>query len=72
MRYVFHSQVDKVEERRHVGRTIKRGDDVIEENVTTSWFVVIDRVAFDFGSEKPEFKNGDIIKMTLEKMDVHK
>ena len=67
MRYIFHTSVDKVEERRYVGRTIKRGDDVIEENVTHSWVVVIGKIAFEFGSEKPDLVEGDNIKMILEK-----
>jgi hypothetical protein len=71
MRYVFHNRVGKVEHRRHVGRIVKRGDDVIEENVSYSWVVVIGHVAFDFGEEKPDFNEGDEVTMYLERTDVY-
>lgn len=68
MRYVFFGTVDSVEQRRHVGRVVKTAsDDVVEQNVTFSWVVVVGRVAFDFGEDEPELAKGDRIRWTLEK-----
>jgi hypothetical protein len=69
MRYVFTQRVDKVEQRKRTGRTIKKGDDVIELDVTLSWVAVVGQIAFDFGAEKPELAEGDVVKWTLEKIE---
>lgn len=69
MRYVFHGLVDKVEHRKHIGRVIKDANgDAFEENVTYSWVVVSNRIAFDFGAEQPELQEGDTLRWTLEKV----
>jgi hypothetical protein len=68
-KYVFLSRVNKVTKERHIGRTTKDASgNAVEHDVTESWVVVLDNLAkFEFGSEKPVFEVGDLVRHTLEK-----
>lgn len=69
-RYVVHSTVLKVEERKAKLYVSGVGGDAIFNEVSRGWFVWLDGSfeAIHLGLEKPEFEKGDKVKVTFERI----
>ena len=75
MRYVFHSRIASIDEKRRAVRSYKTGakladgkDEIAVEYESTGWFVGIDQFAISIsvGDLKPPWEIGQKITMTIE------
>ena len=43
------------------------GDKAVFETRSTGWWIVIDKIALYVGPDKPDFAEGELIKLSIEK-----
>jgi hypothetical protein len=67
----FTLQVRSVEQRQRTSRAKKNPDGTIETEVedTGWWLVFSNHLAFGMGPERPPFEKGDVINVTLNKIE---
>lgn len=66
-RLVIPATIAKVEERFTTHWVSGIGADAITEQRSTGWWVVIDQIALFVGPEKPDFAQGELVKLCIEK-----
>ena len=68
MRYVFHTHINQVKERRTAVRSRKIGDEIVVDYESLGWFLFVDGFpdSIGVGDAKPEWSPGQKVKITIE------
>ena len=66
-RLTLPATISKVEERFVACHVKGFGADAVVERNTTGWWIVIEQLAIHVGPDKPDFAQGELIKLAIEK-----
>lgn len=66
-RLVIPATIKSVEERFTMHWVSGVGDKAVFETRSTGWWIVIDKIALYVGPDKPDFAEGELIKLSIEK-----